>query len=135
MITNIAHLCLAVENLSAMEDFYVNKLGLKKAFDFINEADGHRYGLYLKIGGRTFIELFEGKTPATPAGAGAYRHICLEVDDIEKTVAEMRARGADVSAPELGKDNAWQAWVSDPEGNAIELHCYTPAAWQTPHLA
>ena len=134
MITSIAHLCLAVENLDAMEDFYVNKLGLPKAFDFIDEKDGHRYGLYLKAGGRTFIELFEGKKPGY-SDICAYRHICLEVDDINKTVAEIRARGGKTTDPELGKDNSWQAWIGDPEGNAIELHCYTKDSWQAPHLS
>jgi predicted enzyme related to lactoylglutathione lyase len=53
---------------------------------------------------------------------------------VTRTVAELRARGVEVSDPVLEMDHSWQAWLSDPEGNRIELHSYTPASWQTPHL-
>lgn len=132
MITGIAHLCLAVKDLDAMESFYVTKLGLHTAFEFKNEV-GHRHGLYLQVGNRTFIELFEGRTQNTTLNP-SYRHVCLEVDDLNATLTELRARGVETTNPKLGGDHAWQAWVHDPEGNAIELHCYTPASLQTPHL-
>ena len=132
MIKNIAHLCLAVENLQVMEDFYTKTLGLKKAFDFVNN-EGHRFGCYVKVGNRTFIEMFEGKDPAA-AGNASYRHICLEVDDVAKTVGEIRARGGKISDAAMGSDKSWQAWINDPEGNAIELHGYTKDSWQGPHL-
>ena len=132
MIKNIAHLCLAVENLQAMEDFYTKTLGLSKAFDFVNK-EGHRFGCYIKVGGRTFIEMFEGKTPGSKDNA-SYRHICLEVDDVAKTVEEIRARGGQISDAAMGSDQSWQAWINDPEGNAIELHGYTNDSWQAPHL-
>lgn len=133
MITGIAHLCLVVSDLAKMEDFYVGKLGLAKAFDFVDDK-GRRFGLYLKVGRRTFIELFEGRNSAAGAQHAAYRHVCLEVDDIVATVEALRARGVEVTDPKLGSDNAWQAWIKDPEGNAIELHAYTPRSWQTPHV-
>ena len=133
MITGIAHLCLAVNNLAEMEAFYVGKLGLSKAFDFVNDK-GHRFGFYLKLGHRTFIEMFEGRADDVKAVNPSYKHICLEVDEINATVEQLRAKGVEASDPKLGSDHAWQAWIKDPEGNAIELHCYTPESWQTPHL-
>ena len=68
------------------------------------------------------------------AQTAAYRHVCLEVDDIVATVETLRARGVEATDPKLGSDHAWQSWIKDPEGNAIELHAYTPQSWQTPHL-
>lgn len=132
MITGIAHLCLAVKDLDAMEKFYVNILGLRKAFDF-KKDDGHRYGLYLQVGNRAFIELFEGRKDGESSNS-SYRHICLEVNNLSTTVDEIRARGVETTSPKLGSDHAWQAWVNDPEGNAIELHGYTPTSLQTPYL-
>ncbi len=29
---------------------------------------------------------------------------------------------------------AWQAWITDPDGNCFELHQYTPESKQTPAL-
>lgn len=132
MITGIAHACYTVSDLDAAEAFYVQKLGLSKAFDFIND-EGKRFGVYIRVGRRTFVELFTG-TPQAGESKGSYRHLCLEVDNLKQTVAELRGRGVTVSEPVLGKDQSWQAWIADVDGNRIELHEYTAASWQAPHL-
>jgi glyoxylase I family protein len=129
MIKNIAHICFVVKDLDASLAFYRDKLGLKEAFDFINDK-GQRTGVYLQAGGRTFIELFKG-APLPPAENQSYRHMCLEVGDIAKTAANLRAAGLELSDPKLGSDHSWQAWLSDPDGNRIELHQYTPDSKQT----
>ena len=45
-------------------------------------------------------------------------HMAFAVDDYQKVVGELRARGADVleTSAEVG-----QMWVRDPDGNVIEL--------------
>ena len=131
MITALAHVCFVVRDLDASIAFYRDVLGLTPAFDFINEQ-GERFGVYLHVGGRSFIELFQGSVDA-PAPAQSFQHICLEVDDIERTTATLRARGVEVTPVTMGSDASWQAWLADPDGNRIELHGYTPeskqAAW------
>jgi catechol 2,3-dioxygenase-like lactoylglutathione lyase family enzyme len=81
------------------------------------------------VGGRTFIELFQGDPQPTPGGV-SYKHICLEVDDIQQTVAEMRERGVEVGDITLGSDQSYQAWITDPDGNRIELHQFTDESLQ-----
>ncbi len=131
MITGIAHSCYVVKDLVSSIDFY-QKLGLTPAFDFLRDS-GERFGVYLHAGGRNFIELFIDE-PTEITGKPSYSHLCLEVDDIHTTVADLRAKGIEVSDPMMGCDNSWQAWVADPDGNRIELHHYTPESWQTPWL-
>jgi catechol 2,3-dioxygenase-like lactoylglutathione lyase family enzyme len=133
MITGLAHACFTVSDLERSLAFYRDALGLKPAFDFVND-EGRRFGVYLHFGGRSFIELFEGQLGERAEGQ-SYRHVCLEVDDIESTVQTLRERGIEASDPKLGKDQSWQAWIADPDGNRIELHCYTEKSWQAPHLA
>ena len=133
MITGIAHACYTVTDLERSIAFYRDGLGMVPAFDFVNES-GRRYGLYLHAGGRNFVELFEGQLGERAEGQ-SFRHVCLEVDDIQATVAELRERGVEVSEPKLGRDQSWQAWITDPDGNRFELHQYTPASWQAPALA
>lgn len=133
MITGIAHACFQTSDLDRALRFYHEQLGLPVAFEFRRD-DGTRYGVYLKLGRRTFIEIFAGAV-GERAKDQTYRHICLEVDDLPATVAALRSNGLTVGDPKLGLDHSWQAWVSDPDGNAIELHGYTPASWQAPHLA
>ena len=132
MIKGLAHVCFTVRDIEASVAFYRDKLGFTPAFDFVK--DGKRHGAYLRIAGRTFLEMFQG-TLTQPAEGQAYRHLCLEVQDIQKAAAELRARGVEVTEPKLGADGSWQAWIRDIDGNRIELHCYTPDSKQTPWLA
>ena len=131
MITGIAHICLTVSDLERSIAFYRDGLGLKPAFDFTR--DGRRYGLYLHVGRRNFIELFEGEL-ADAAPKQSFRHFCLEVYDIEEAVTALRQRGIEVSDPKLGGDHSYQAWITDPDGNRIELHGYTLDSQQAPFL-
>ncbi|MGC9521329.1 MAG: VOC family protein [Anaerolineae bacterium] len=132
MITGLAHVCFTVSDLDRAVEFYRDQLGLKEAFDFVND-EGYRHGIYLHLGGRNFLELFEGTLEAAAAGQ-SFRHICLEVDDIETTAKALRERGVEVSPTKLGRDQSYQAWITDPDGNRIELHQYTPESWQAPSL-
>jgi glyoxylase I family protein len=132
MITGIAHACFVVSDLERSIRFYRDGLGLVPAFDF-KKDDGRRYGLYLKAGGRTFIELFEGRVEAKQEN-GSFRHVCLEVDDIASTVETLRSRGVEVGETKLGMDQSYQAWFTDPDGNRFELHQYTAESWQKPWL-
>ncbi|MBN2713078.1 MAG: VOC family protein, partial [Planctomycetes bacterium] len=119
MITGLAHTCFQVSDLDRAIKFYCDALGLKPAFEF-RDDDGNLYGIYIHFGARNFIELFLNKDLQNP-GPGSFRHVCLEVDDINKTHDELVAKGVKVSTPELGKDFSWQAWICDPDGNSIEL--------------
>lgn len=133
MIRALAHVCFVVSDLQRSIDFYQGSLGLEPVFYFTNEQ-GEKTGVYLRVGGRSFVELFTGQVE--PAGRQmSYRHFCLEVDDIQTTVAALRSRGVECSEPVLGLDQSWQAWIADPDGNRIELHHYTAASWQAPFVA
>jgi len=128
IISCLAHVCFTVSDLERSVDFYCNKLGMTRAFEF-RRPDGTWFGQYVHAGGRNFIELFIGSLQA-PAEGQSFRHICLEVEDIERTVATLRQRGVEVGEIKLGGDHAYQAWLADPDGNRIELHQYTPEARQ-----
>ena len=130
MIKALAHVCFTVSDLETSEAFYRDKLGFKPAFDFVDD-NGKRFGSYLHIAGRGFLELFQG-TLAEPAEGQSYRHFCLEVEDIASAVAELRAGGVEVTDVKTGSDRSLQAWLKDPDGNRIELHQYTPQSKQRP---
>lgn len=132
MITGIAHACYTVADLDRAVDFYRDMLGLTVAFEFLNDRD-ERFGVYLHVGQRTFIELFAGD-PGDPPERQSYSHLCLETDNIEQTVAFLRERGLEVGDISLGSDRSLQAWLADPDGNRIELHCYTDESRQAPWL-
>ena len=129
MITGIAHTCYVVSDLQAAINFY-EKLGCKVAFEFTRDT-GERFGVYLHVGRRNFIELFVGQ-PQPCEHKSSYQHICLEVDDLDATIEQLAAAGVEATGKKLGSDRSWQAWLTDPDGNRIELHQYTPDSKQTP---
>lgn len=132
MLKALAHVCLRVQNLPASIEFYVNKVGLKHAFDFTNDQ-GERFGVYLHVAGRGFVELFQAQE-GEPERPRSWQHFCLEVDNVNQAARELREKGVEVTNAHLGADGSWQVWLEDPDGNRIELHSYTPESKQKPFL-
>jgi len=128
MLKALAHVCFTVRDLDASVAFYRDVLGLRPVFDFINEQ-GERFGVYLHVAGRSFVELFRGE-PAERGPGQSFQHFCLEVEDVAAAVTAIRAQGVEITDPVLGSDHSWQAWLSDPDGNRIELHGYTAESQQ-----
>ena len=127
MIKQLAHINIGSHDLKASENFYCNILGLQKTFEFIK--DGELFGFYAAAGDVTFIEVFQ---EAQQSGARTHllHHICLEVEDLEAAIAEIRSKGWPISDKKLGGDNSWQAWIEDPSGVQIELMQYTEESSQ-----
>ena len=122
MIKRLAHVCIGAAGLERTQQFYVDLLGMEIAFEF--RRSGERIGFYLQAGGTSFIEVFaERESPIDDRPR--LKHFCLEVEDINALIAKLTAQGVDVSGKKLGADNAWQAWITDPNGLRIELMQYT----------
>lgn len=126
MITRLAHVCLNVRDLQRSLAFYRDALGLPVQFTF--EKGGRQTGVYLAVGERNFIEIFE-RADVQPVNTGIV-HFCLEVDDLEAAISALTAKGVMASARKQGADHSWQSWIQDPDGNRIELHQYTEASNQ-----
>lgn len=127
MFKCVAHVCIGANDLRAAERFYVDLLGLDKAFEFFRA--GQRIGFYLKVGETTFLEVF-ATDEAAAEGRSPIKHFCLEVEDLDAVISKMNESGIEVSAKLLGADQAWQAWITDPSGIRIELMQYTDTSTQ-----
>jgi lactoylglutathione lyase len=120
LITDLAHIAFAVQDVPATLAFYA-KLGIHEAFR-LNNDDGSLMLAYLHICGDRFVEIFPGGPKPDPTRRGNFMHLCLAVDDLHAVVARLRATGIAIDAePKIGKDRNLQAWIRDPDGNAIEL--------------
>lgn len=100
------------------------------------EARKDEIGLvYLKVGPGEFIELFPGDPLMERARTGerscGYLHLALEVEDIHGWRERLLAMGVNVTSEiSIGCDNAYQFWMTDPDGNDIEMMQYLPNAYQ-----
>jgi len=54
-----------------------------------------------------------------------FRHFCFEVIGLEDFCENIKLKKYEVSEITVGKDFSKQAWISDPDGNLIELMEYT----------
>lgn len=124
MISDLGHAAFAVHDMAASLAFY-GTLGLREAFR-LHHPDGSLMLVYVHVAGDRFIELFPGgPEPAASqaeASAQSFRHICLLTDDLPGTVEHLRRHGIAIERePIEGLDGNLQAWIRDPDGNAIEL--------------
>jgi catechol 2,3-dioxygenase-like lactoylglutathione lyase family enzyme len=137
MIRKLAHLNFLTNDLDKIADFYVNKLGMKVAFTLDNK-EGKPFGYYFACGDTTFLEFFDQAMAAEVWGGTVdelrigtrYRHFCLEVTGLKEFCKSLQSKGIQVSEIKMEMDHSFQAWIADPDGNAIELMEYTPASLQ-----
>ncbi len=123
-IVDLGHPAFACHDLEATLAFYA-KLGVHESFRLLHD-DGTLMLIYLHIGGDRFIEVFPNGPAERPASQ-SFMHICLAVEGIEEFVEDIHGKGIAIDiAPKMGLDFNTQAWITDPDGNKIELMEYSP---------
>ena len=120
MLTDLGHTAFGVHNLETSLAFY-RKLGLDESFR-LNYPDGSLMLVYLHIGGDRFLELFPNGPEPDPNRVHSFKHVCLLTDNLAGLVEHLRAQGVPIEREiKEGLDTNLQAWIRDPDGNAIEL--------------
>ncbi len=147
-----------VKDAVNMEYFYRFGLGLKKvmkltygelaaAMERSGQADpqmvmgmkmmGDKSWIdYLEVAPHQYIELFhtDGQTLEEDRkldDAKGYQHLCIEVEDIHAAWDAVTKNGLKPDEEiRLGPDGAYQFWLTDPDGNRLELMQYSETAMQ-----
>jgi methylmalonyl-CoA/ethylmalonyl-CoA epimerase len=125
----IQHLGVAVESIEDALAFWRDALGLELKGVEVVEDQGVRVAM-LPIG-ESRIELLEATASETPVGkflakrGPGIHHLCVEVDDINAKLGELKARGARLidEQPRIGAGGALVAFIhpSSTGGVLIEL--------------
>jgi glyoxylase I family protein len=108
----IHHVSVNVTDLNTALAFYTERIGLSVRTDRPADLGD---GAWLDAGGQQ-LHLIVGDVPSAHG-----QHFALLVDDLDAAVAELRGAGAAVSDP-APVGAARQAFLTDPDGNTIELH-------------
>ena len=120
MISDLGHAAFAAHVVEKTLAFY-RMLGVEEAFR-LHHDDGSLMLVYLHVAGDRFIEVFPGGPEPDPERVQSFMHICLLTGDLEMLVEHLRGEGVEIDRePVEGLDGNLQAWVRDPDGNAIEL--------------
>ena len=114
--TAVHHVSINVDDVDAAVGFYTEVLGLSRRDD---RPELGIDGAWLDAGGQQ-VHLILAPVPQNLG-----QHFAVRVDDIDTSVAELRGRGIEVSAPSA-VGTGRQAFLQDPAGNVVELH--EPAA-------
>lgn len=126
-IKQLDHLVLRVVNLQSMIRFYIDVIGCTL------EKVQEQIGLYQLRAGSALIDLVPvdgplGQKGGPPPGKQARNldHFCLQIEpfDAESIIAHLKRHGAEPGPVESRYGAAGQGpsiYVSDPEGNTVEL--------------
>jgi methylmalonyl-CoA epimerase len=124
-IKRIEHIAIAVKSLAEGRELFESKLGLNREYEeFLPQYDTR---LAMFPVGQTYIELLESDRIDTETsrwiaehGEGLF-HICLEVDDIDGALNELRAKGIKLidEHPRLGHANSRIAFLDPKSTNNV----------------
>jgi lactoylglutathione lyase len=118
MFTKIGTITVGVTDQDKALDFYVNKLGFEKVDDQ-PMSETERWLEIALPGGQTHIMLgLRGQSGGNSTGMTGY---VLQTDNIEETVATLKARGVTITQ-ELST-MPWGKWaqLADPDGNEFGI--------------
>ncbi len=128
---HLDHVGINVADLPGMTKWYVAALALEVEFEFaleqfefsgamLRSSDGYRIELLHRVGNAAGIQVQRPLDAPLTRGLG---HLALTVDDLEGTHRDLLAAGATERMPpsQSPEPGVRMAFVSDPEGNLIEL--------------
>jgi len=116
------HFGLRVADLDRSLAFYT-----AVGYEVVGTVPGTAFGdlTMLKLPDDDFvmIELVSGSSRDGAASGSRLSHFVIKVESLEATVADLAAAGLDVAAPDSpdGTDDFLTTWITDPDGNRIEL--------------
>jgi lactoylglutathione lyase len=126
MATSYIHTCYRILDPERSEDFYVNKLGLKKVGEMdLGSATNHFFA-FEEDPSEPMLELTHNHDRTEPYDKGdGYAHVAFVVDDLEGTVSGLKEQGVNVTLEPktlTADGNDYRiSFIEDPDGYKIEL--------------
>jgi len=122
------HIGLRVGEIEKSLEFY-EAVG----YEVIGEVPSTSHGglTMLKLPGDEFVTIELVSDPEREVRHGDnLNHLVIQVESLEATRAELAERGIEAEEPQLpgGEDGPRTSWITDPDGNRIEL-----VQWPTGH--
>jgi methylmalonyl-CoA/ethylmalonyl-CoA epimerase len=139
-VKRLEHVAIAVHNMKDVMRIFQDKLGL--ALEYEEDFPQYATKIAMYPVGETYLELLEATGAGSDVGTwigehgqGLY-HICLEVDDIEAALVELRGKGVKLldERPRIGHGGSLIAFI-DPKSTADILVELMQAPAGTSHSA
>jgi lactoylglutathione lyase len=116
------HFGLRVADLERSLAFYT-AVGYEVVGSVPETAFGHLTMLKLPDDDFVTIELVHDPTNDAGDLGGGLNHFVIKVESMHATITQLAAKSIDTQAPESpdGSDDFLTSWITDPDGNRIEL--------------
>jgi len=129
-VKRIDHIGILVDNLDTTLEFWRDALGLE--LDHINDVPAEGASVAFFPTGGNEIELVmptvegTGLTKALEKRGPGVHHICLEVDDIEGMLAQLKEKGVQLinEEPRLSADGKKYAFIHPKSGHGVLVELY-----------
>ena len=125
LLSGVHHIAIICSNYKLSKDFYTQILGLEIIRE-VYRKERDSYKLDLSCNGNYIIELFSFPNPpqrtSRPEACGL-RHLAFQVEDIDKTIAYLAAKG--ITCEPIRVDEFTEkrfTFTEDPDGLPIELY-------------
>lgn len=121
----IHHVAVICSDYQKSKEFYVEKLGFEIENEVFRE-ERNSYKLDLKVAEVYQIELFSFPNPPervnSPEARGL-RHLAFEVDDVEKTAAELNEKGIETEPVRIDEITGKKfTFFKDPDNLPLEVY-------------
>ncbi len=121
----IHHVAVICSDYQKSKEFYVEKLGFEIENEVFRE-ERNSYKLDLKVAGIYQIELFSFPNPPervnSPEARGL-RHLAFEVDNVEKTAAELNEKGIETEPIRIDEITGKKfTFFKDPDNLPLEVY-------------
>ena len=116
------HVAFKVADTERSVRWYADALGAKKIYHAERQGDRPEL-MFLEFANGQYIELFPGgknlfASPADPIG---YIHFCLVLDNLDQALEHLAKMNVKPERKFIGRAKQRIAFISDPDGNSIEL--------------
>lgn len=118
-VTGVNELVLEALDLEAAERFYAGVLG----FPVTSRSDER---VWLMAGDRTRIGLWTPQVGIAQGRGGLHVHYAMHIgeSDFDASVDRLRGQGHNPEVVEFEETDSRAAYVTDPDGNVVELWTY-----------
>ena len=126
----LGHLTVLTKDIKTSVEFYTLLGGKPISEDILDLGNGeNEHIIHMQFDGSATIELINPSYKNVEAAATApLEHFCFEVENVDKTVADLRAKGIDTFAdaephnePLFTEKGIRVMFLSGPSGESIEL--------------